>query len=46
MAGMMGARELANVAYGVAPSCMAVSLGVLFVALAKVAERHLGKLKP
>ena len=37
------ARELANVVYGVALSGMGVCLGVMFVALGRVAEQHLNE---
>ena len=39
----IGGRQLATVAYGAALGGMAVSLGMLFVALARAAQRRLGE---
>ena len=41
--GEIGARELANVGYGAACSSMGKSLGALFAALARTAQRRVGE---
>ena len=46
MAGHLGARQVANVAYGAANSGSSKSLGPLFIALARAAERRVSDFKP